>query len=319
MTQPSDVTVTIAKATPEYDAPTTMSAVYGSTLAELPLPDGFAWEQDESTPVGTVAGPNNFTATFTPKDTTNYLSVPNIPVNILVDPAQIVHPTIMGVIAPTRGARPVSSVTETEQYTGTIKWFPSVSTAFEPDTTYVATITLAPKPNYTLQGVTENFFAMPGAINVTNAAGNNVIVAIFPKTAAVVVKSGGDDSGDSADNGNNDAGGAGATDTSGGSKSPARAVRTSGTETSNTPVSDLDGIEATPKANAEHDAVKAETKTDDVSAKPEIVDQEANDANDPAFPIALVISIILGSAIVCVIVIVVLHHWRTVRMRAPKA
>ncbi|HMM31938.1 MAG TPA: S8 family serine peptidase [Clostridia bacterium] len=97
---------------------------------------------------------------------------------------------IPGVTAPVRGATPVSTITETAQYTGTVTWQP-VSGTYAASTVYTATITLTPKAGYTLTGVAENFFTVAGAA-ATNAANAGVITAVFPATesAPVIVPGG---------------------------------------------------------------------------------------------------------------------------------
>ena len=72
-TQPVEVKVTIAKATPDYTVPTGLAATYGDTLSNVNLADGWAWD-DDTAPVGNV-GSNTFSATFTPDDTDNYNTV----------------------------------------------------------------------------------------------------------------------------------------------------------------------------------------------------------------------------------------------------
>jgi len=91
---------------------------------------------------------------------------------------------IPGVIPPVPGATPVSTITETAQYTGTVTWNPSHN-PFQQNTTYTATITLTPKTSYTLTGVTENFFTVASANSVTNAADSGVVTAVFPETLAI--------------------------------------------------------------------------------------------------------------------------------------
>ena len=60
-----------------------MTAVYGQTLKDVALPEGFSWQDDESTAVGN-AGSNTFKATYTPADTANYQTVADIEVTITV-------------------------------------------------------------------------------------------------------------------------------------------------------------------------------------------------------------------------------------------
>jgi trimeric autotransporter adhesin len=89
---------------------------------------------------------------------------------------------IGGVTAPVRGGIPVSAITETAQYIGTVMWSPNDS-SFLGNTVYMATITLTPKTGYTFTGVAANSFTVPGA-TATNAANSGVITAVFPATAA---------------------------------------------------------------------------------------------------------------------------------------
>lgn len=69
-------TLTIEKATPTYTIPSNLSVTYGKTLADINLPDGWAWKDDPTTSVGNVSSsPKTFAATFTPADTKNYNTV----------------------------------------------------------------------------------------------------------------------------------------------------------------------------------------------------------------------------------------------------
>jgi len=63
---------------------------------------------------------------------------------------------IPGVTAPAGGETPVTTITETDQYTGTVSWDPT-DDPFEYETVYTATITLTAKSGYTLTGVTADF------------------------------------------------------------------------------------------------------------------------------------------------------------------
>jgi hypothetical protein len=93
---------------------------------------------------------------------------------------------IPGVTAPVTGATPVTAITETAQYTGTVTWAPGHGT-FAGSTVYTATITLIAKAGFTLTGVALNFFTVIGATTVTNTADSGVVTAEFPTTATVVV------------------------------------------------------------------------------------------------------------------------------------
>jgi uncharacterized repeat protein (TIGR02543 family) len=88
---------------------------------------------------------------------------------------------IGGVTVPVVGATPVTAVTAANGYTGTVSWSGSPTT-FSPSTTYTATITLTPNPNYMLTGVTANFFTVAGATSVTHSANSGSITAVFPAT-----------------------------------------------------------------------------------------------------------------------------------------
>jgi hypothetical protein len=89
---------------------------------------------------------------------------------------------ISGVTAPVYGATPVTVITATTQYTGTVSWSPAVSGTFAAGTAYTATITLTPKAGYTLTGVAPNFFKVAGATTVRNSANSGTVTAVFPAT-----------------------------------------------------------------------------------------------------------------------------------------
>lgn len=64
---------TIDKAVPEVDTPTGLTAWYSQTLADVALPEGWAWD-DPTTPLLKV-GTFTYSATYTPGDTENYQRV----------------------------------------------------------------------------------------------------------------------------------------------------------------------------------------------------------------------------------------------------
>lgn len=66
-------TFTIGKATPNPTTPTELNAVYGSTLKDVPLPKGWAWDTPDSS-VGNV-GDKPFAATYTEDNSGNYNTV----------------------------------------------------------------------------------------------------------------------------------------------------------------------------------------------------------------------------------------------------
>lgn len=66
-------TFTIGKATPNPTTPTELNAVYGSTLKDVSLPKGWAWDTPDSS-VGNV-GDKTFAATYTKDNSGNYNTV----------------------------------------------------------------------------------------------------------------------------------------------------------------------------------------------------------------------------------------------------
>lgn len=90
---------------------------------------------------------------------------------------------ISGVTPPNFGETPVSTITETDQYTGTVNWSGSPLT-FAAATVYTATITLTAKKGYTINDVPANFFKVAGA-TATNGSDSGVVTAVFPATGAV--------------------------------------------------------------------------------------------------------------------------------------
>ena len=79
--------------------------------------------------------------------------------------------TIAGVTAPVSGATPVTTVTETTQYTGAVTWSPAlVDGKFDFGTEYTATIKLYPKLGRSTNGIGEDTFTVTGAVTTTNPA-----------------------------------------------------------------------------------------------------------------------------------------------------
>jgi hypothetical protein len=96
---------------------------------------------------------------------------------------------IPGVTAPVLGEIPVTTITETVQYTGTVSWDGgwSWSTRFGGNKAYTATITLTAKSGYTFSGVSADFFTVSGADTLSNDPDSGVITATFPATASVSI------------------------------------------------------------------------------------------------------------------------------------
>jgi len=89
---------------------------------------------------------------------------------------------IQGVAAPAAGVKPARTITETDQYSGTVEWFPEIPTSgtFAASTQYMANITLKPKEGYVLKGVKANFFNVAGTSKARNSANSGVITVTFP-------------------------------------------------------------------------------------------------------------------------------------------
>ena len=72
----------ILKAVPEYEVPTGLTGMRSSTLEDIRLPEGFAWETPEM--LLEEAGTLTVTVTYTPEDTVNYKTVTGIEVEVTV-------------------------------------------------------------------------------------------------------------------------------------------------------------------------------------------------------------------------------------------
>jgi len=101
-------------------------------------------------------------------------------------------PGIAGVTVPINAQTPVTSITETEQYTGTVSWTANnrslnADERFLLGTQYTATITLTPKTKYTLHMVGANFFTVAGATSAVNKKNSGVITAVFPPAVEGIV------------------------------------------------------------------------------------------------------------------------------------
>ncbi|MEL7623623.1 MAG: S-layer homology domain-containing protein [Clostridiales bacterium] len=129
----------------------------------------YAWGTGANGRLGNGAVDNHNTPVATNK---SWIPI-DTPINIVAIP---------GVTAPVRTATPVTTITETAQYTGTVTWSPA-DNPFGASTVYTATITLTPKAGFTLTGVAENLFTVAGA-TATNAANTGVVTAVFPATGA---------------------------------------------------------------------------------------------------------------------------------------
>jgi len=153
-----------------YTATITLTPKSGYTLTGVTA-DFFT--VSGASPVNNSADSGVITAVFPATDTT---------INIAA---------IGGVTAPATGGTPVTAITTTAQYTGTVAWKRTsdddpLTGNFAASTEYTATITLTPTTGFTLTGVAADFFTVSGA-TATNSANSGVITAVFPATAATTI------------------------------------------------------------------------------------------------------------------------------------
>ena len=71
----------ITQATPDYTVPTGLTGLKGDTLNDVTLPDRFTW--NDATTILT-AGTNTYKATYTPVDDTNYKTITDIDIEVVV-------------------------------------------------------------------------------------------------------------------------------------------------------------------------------------------------------------------------------------------
>ncbi len=96
---------------------------------------------------------------------------------------KVTNAAIQGLTAPITDAAAVTTITSTDEYTGTVAWNPiPENNQFAVCTAYTATITITPKTGYTLTGLSANFFSAAGATSVSNAANSGTVTVVFPAT-----------------------------------------------------------------------------------------------------------------------------------------
>lgn len=83
---------TIEKADPPYEVPTDLTAIYGQKLSNVKLPEGFSWENPDTSI--DWHGKKEQTLTYTPKDTKNYNKVIGIKVEVTAATDAIALPSI---------------------------------------------------------------------------------------------------------------------------------------------------------------------------------------------------------------------------------
>ena len=188
-----DVTKPATGATPATTI--TATAQYIGTVTWAPADDPFVGETAYTATITltpktgftlTGVAANFFTVAGTSSPATNTVDSGIVTAVFPATAAAVIDiAAIPDVTVPATGATPVTEITETAQYTGTVTWAPDHST-FAGETVYTATITLTAKTGFTLTGVTENFFTVADATTDTNPANSGVVTAVFPETAAVI-------------------------------------------------------------------------------------------------------------------------------------
>jgi hypothetical protein len=183
------VTVPVAGAAPV----STLSDGTGYTAAItwLPLDAAFA-PATAYTAIITITPKSGYTLTGVPANfftvadatATNGAESGTVTAVFPATAATIAGTAIAGVTVPAVGATPVTTATETPEYTASVTWSPA-DVKFMGSQVYTAAVTLTPKPGYTLVGVTANQFAVAGAA-ATNAANSGVVTAVFPATATTI-------------------------------------------------------------------------------------------------------------------------------------
>ena len=120
----SDLTInwSITQATPDYTVPTGLTGVKGKTLNDVTLPGRFTWN-DASTVL--TAGTNKYKAKYTPEDTTNYKTITDIDIEVVVK-------NTFNVITSVDGGNGTITPSKNGVVEGT-----KVEIAFTPDTGYM--------------------------------------------------------------------------------------------------------------------------------------------------------------------------------------
>ena len=119
-----DLTInwSITQTTPDYTVPTGLTGLKGKTLNDVTLPDRFTWN-DASTVL--TAGTHTYKATYTPVDTTNYKTINDIDIEVVVK-------NTFNVITSVDGGNGTITPSKNGVVEGT-----KVEIAFTPDTGYM--------------------------------------------------------------------------------------------------------------------------------------------------------------------------------------
>ena len=140
-TEPQSLTAEIAKADPAPPE-TNLTATVGQTLADVKLPQGFAWVDDTQS-VGN-AGTNYFPAIYTPADTKNFNTLKlDLPIKVTNQekPAETTTTTAAAVTTITVAASEATTTTTTAAETITTTAAAAETTATQTEITATATTT----------------------------------------------------------------------------------------------------------------------------------------------------------------------------------
>lgn len=189
-TTSSNCVFQVEKGSPAVVWPTGLTATYGQTLSDISLA-GFA-----NTPAGTfkwnsptdsvgTAGSQAHNMTFTPQDSTNYVTRAT-EVIIMVNPQPITSAAIT-VTSPATAAAPDTTASGTGNFTvGAVTWSPADST-FKGNTQYTATVTLTANANYTFAGIADALINGNAATIVSNTGTALTLSYQFNTTSAAVM------------------------------------------------------------------------------------------------------------------------------------
>lgn len=172
---------TIEKTQPEYIVPQEISAVYGQSLRDVPLPEGFVWMQPDM-PVGDV-GIHSFPVSYHKGDA-NYLPVNDIPVSVRVQPKTLGaeyfaiapwYPWIGRAIVPSVSVADVAGIVSAQEYTLSVENNISVGKGR-------VVLHDVPGGNYKIEGTVE-FYIVPGPFLCTA-----VLTALWCLTTGLCIR-----------------------------------------------------------------------------------------------------------------------------------
>lgn len=135
----------------DYKEPNTLTATYGQTLADITLPDGWAWDAPKTSVGNVSSSPNTFAATFTPADTKNYKTVSKV-LSVTVNKATASDPGTPAVLSPstiTYGTK-LSDIKITAGW----QWADGAIVPTVINSGYTASFSVTDETNYDWSGIT---------------------------------------------------------------------------------------------------------------------------------------------------------------------